>query len=155
MHLGAIAKLFPGAKIIHCTRNPLDTALSCYFTQFTSTTELGFSQDLELIGNYIKRYEEMMAHWHEVLPLPILDLSYEALVSSPDTEIRKLLEFCDLPWHEACLNPEESTALTTTASYNQTRKPINTQSIGRWKIYEKQLQPLRESLGLVGQSAAA
>ncbi|MEQ8406905.1 MAG: sulfotransferase [Gammaproteobacteria bacterium] len=153
-HLGAIAMLFPEAKIIHCTRNPLDTALSCYFTQFISALELGFSQDLELIGNYYNRYKAMMAHWHEVLPQPIFDFSYEALSSNPETEIRRLLEYCDLPFHEACLNPEESTSLTRTASYNQVRRPINTQSIDRWKLYEKQLQPLREMLEH-DQSAAA
>ncbi|CAN0501672.1 unnamed protein product, partial [Discosporangium mesarthrocarpum] len=141
-------------KIIHCTRDPLDVGLSCYFADFTSATELGFSQDLELLGNYTKRYRQLMSKWHERLPLSILDVSYEALVSDPENEIKKLLEFCDLPWHEECLHPHQSTQLTTTASYNQVREPINTSSIGRWKHYDRHLNPLKSVLGLQDSHAA-
>ena len=154
IYLGAICKIFPDAKIIHCTRDPLDVGLSCYFADFTSATELGFSQDLELLGNYTKRYRQLMSKWHERLPLSILDVSYEALVSDPENEIKKLLEFCDLPWHEECLHPHQSTQLTTTASYNQVREPINTSSIGRWKHYDRHLNPLKSVLGLQDSRAA-
>jgi len=154
VYLGAIAQLFPNAKIIHVTRNPLDIALSCYFANFASSSELGFSQDFELFAAYYKRYEQVMAHWHKVLPLEILDLSYESLVTEPDAEIRKLLEFCDLSWDENCLNPQDSTQVTMTASYNQVRKPINTSSIGRWKRYERHLAPLQKALGLLDSEAA-
>lgn len=154
MYLGAIAKIFPDAKIVHCMRDPLDIALSCYFANFTSTSELGFSQDMELFANYYKQYERMMAHWREVLPLQIFEMSYEALVSDPETEIPKLLNFCELSWNEDCMRPHKSTQLTTTASYDQVRRPINTGSIGRWKLYEKQLEPLRVLLGLSASEAA-
>jgi len=147
-YLGLIALLFPQARIIHCTRNPLDTGLSCYFINFTNVDHMGFTQDLKTIGHYYKRYEKLMEHWHQILPNPIYDLSYEELVKNPDTEIRKLLKFCELPWHEDCLNPHRSKEATKTASYNQVRRPINTRSIERWKHYEKHLQPLKEALGL-------
>jgi hypothetical protein len=77
----------------------------------------------------------------------MLLLSYEALVSNPDTEIRKRLAFCELPWHADCLSPHKSRQDTKTASYNQVRQPINTRSIERWRHYEKHLQPLKEALG--------
>jgi len=147
-YLGLIALLFPQARIIHCTRDPLDTGLSCYFMNFANIDHMGFTQDLKTIGHYYKRYEKLMNHWHQVLSSPIYDLSYEALVSNPDTEIRKLLEFCELPWHPDCLSPHKSREDTKTASYNQVRQPINTQSIERWRHYEKHLQPLKEALGL-------
>jgi tetratricopeptide (TPR) repeat protein len=154
MFLGLIAMLFPQAKIIHCTRDPMATGWSCYNANFASATDMGFTQNLDQIGRYIKRYERLMAHWHKVLPTPILDLSYEALVSSPDEEIAKLLEFCDLPWEDACLRPHESKQLTMTASYNQVRKPINTKSVDHWRHYEKHLTPLKLALGLKETQAA-
>lgn len=147
-YLGLIALLFPQAYIIHCTRDPLDTGLSCYFMNFANVDHMGFTQDLKTIGRYYKRYEKLMNHWHQVLSPPIYDLSYEALVSNPDTEIRKLLAFCELPWHPDCLSPHKSREDTKTASYNQVRQPINTQSIERWRHYEKHLQPLKEALGI-------
>lgn len=147
-YLGLITLLFPQARIIHCTRNPLATGLSCYMTNFRSVDEMAFSQDLKNIGLYYKRYEQLMEYWHQVLPNPIYDLSYESLVSDPEVEIRKLLEFCQLPWYEGCLTPHKSKENTNTASYNQVRKPINTRSIERWKLYEEHLQPLKEVLNL-------
>lgn len=147
-YLGLITLLFPQARIIHCTRNPLATGLSCYMTNFRSVDEMAFSQDLKNIGLYYKRYEQLMEYWHQVLPNPIYDLSYESLVSDPEVEIRKLLEFCQLPWHEGCLTPHESKENTETASYNQIRQPINTRSIERWKLYEEHLQPLKDVLNL-------
>jgi tetratricopeptide (TPR) repeat protein len=148
LYLGLIALLFPQACIIHCMRNPMATGLSCYFEQFGSSSTLGFSQNLQTIGHYYKQYEHFMAHWHRVLPMPIYDLRYEALVTDPETEIRKLLEFCDLPWHPGCLEPHKAKETTATASYDQVRKPIHNKSVTRWEHYEKHLQPLKEILGL-------
>ena len=148
IYLGVINLLFPQARVINCTRNPLDIGLSCYFVNFASVDDMGFTQDLTTIGNYYNRYEKLMTHWHDVLPLPIYDLSYESLVSDPEVEIKKLLEFCELPWHEECLTPHKSKEASMTASYNQVRKPIYTKSIGRWKNYEQHLQPLKDVLGL-------
>jgi len=147
-YLGLIALLFPKAHIIHCTRNPLATGISCYMTNFYNVGEMAFSQDLKNIGLYYKRYEQLMEHWHQVLPTPIYDLSYDSLVSNPETEIRNLLKFCDLPWHEGCLTPHKSKESAKTASYNQVRQPINTRSIEKWKNYEQYLQPLKDVLEL-------
>ena len=154
MFLGAIAALFPRAKIIHCNRDPMAVGLSCYFTNFASATDLGFSQSLELIGSYTLRYQRLMAHWRSVLSTPIYDVSYENLVSNPEVEIARLLEFCELPWDEACLSPQDAAQTTKTASYNQVRRAINTHSIERWRRYEKQLQPLKAVLGLNDSQAA-
>ncbi len=154
LYLGLIATLFPEAKIINCTRDPMAVGLSCYMANFASATDMGFTQDLECTGRYIRRYERLMAHWHAVLPNPILDLSYEALVSNPNEEIARLLEFCELPWEDACLTPQHSTGTTMTASYNQVRQAINTRSVAHWQHYEKQLVPLKQGLN-ISESAAA
>lgn len=154
MYLGFMSLLFPQAKFIHCTRDPLATGLSCFFTEFASVSEMGFSQDLELIGRYTARYQRLMAHWKAVLPVPILDISYEQLVSDPRAEINGLLEFCNLPWSDACLRPESTEQNTKTASYNQVRQPINTQSLEKWRHYEHYLEPLKLGLGLKRSDAA-
>jgi len=145
-YLGLIALLFPQARIIHCTRDPLDTALSNFFENFSNTGEMGFSQDLKNIGHYYNRYKKLMAHWHQVLSISIYDLSYEDIVRNPKHEIGKLLEFCELPWNEDCLEPHKLKEVGKTASYNQVRRPINTRSIDRWRHYEKHLIPLKNIL---------
>jgi len=145
-YLGLIALLFPQARIIHCTRNPLDTALSSFFENFSNIGEMGFSQDLKTIGHYYNRYKKLMAHWHQVLSISIYDLCYEDMVRDPKREIGKLLEFCELPWSEDCLEPHKFKEVGKTASYNQVRRPINTESIERWKHYEKYLSPLKNIL---------
>ncbi|MEO0974844.1 MAG: sulfotransferase, partial [Pseudomonadota bacterium] len=114
--LGVIAKLFPDAIIIHCKRDPLDTCLSCYTKNF-AIDGLEFAYSLESLGHYYKLYQELMAHWHEVLPGRIYDLDYEALVSDSETQIRRLVEHCGLTFEDACLAPHESAHRTVTASH--------------------------------------
>ena len=146
-YLGLITLLFPGAKIIHCLREPLDTCLSCYFQNFRfQNTTLGYSTDLSNLGIFYRQYQRLMAHWREILDIDILDVSYEVLVSEQETITRQILEFCELPWNEQCLKFYESRRAAATASYNQVRKPMYHKSIQRWKHYEKYLEPLKKTL---------
>lgn len=146
-YLGFIALLFPGAKIIHCMRDPLDTCLSCYFQNFRfQDTTLGFSTDLRNLGMYYRQYQRLMVHWKEILNIDFLEVSYEALVSEQEKITRQLIEFCGLPWDEQCLKFYESGRSAATASYNQVRKPMYLKSIQRWKHYEKYLEPLKKAL---------
>lgn len=141
MHLGLIAALFPAAKIIHCRRSPLDTCLSCYFVSFAE--ELQFTSDLETLGRYYMDYQRLMRHWHRVLPVPIHDLDYERLVRDTEPAVRELLNYCELNWDDACLRFYETERGVRTPSRWQVRQPIYSQSVGRWRQYERHLEPLK------------
>lgn len=143
-NLGLIKLLFPDAKIIHSTRNPLDTCISCYFTDFADGNFHTF--ELESLGNYYRLYRKMMQHWKVALHIPMLEISYEHLVSNPEVASRELIEYCGLNWDESCLSPHKSLRDVATASYAQVRQPVYTSSIDRWKHYQEHIQVLREVL---------
>jgi hypothetical protein len=143
-YLGLISLFFPNAKIIHCTREPMDIGLSLYFCRFTHENE--YAYDLADIGFYQNLCDKMMAHWKQVLPTTIYEISYENLVSDMENESKKLVEFCGIDWEDNCLSPHKSTASVQTASLWQVRQPVYTSSVAKWKNYEKYLQPLKESL---------
>lgn len=147
LHLGLIALMFPNAKVIHCRRNPLDICTSCYFVKFSNVQKLPFTADLEALGIYYREYDRLMAHWREVLPIPMLEVTYEELIEDQEAESRRIVEFLGLDWEEECLNFYKQEKSVRTASWVQVRQPIYKTSAGRWKLYEKQLAPLREALG--------
>jgi tetratricopeptide (TPR) repeat protein len=144
-HIGLILLLFPKAKIIHCSRNPLDTAVSIYSKNFSSNG-LQYAYDLRNIGKFYCLYDELMQHWHRLFPGRIYDSNYESLVTNPETQIRALIEFCELKWEDACLSHHKSNPQANTASFDQVRNPIYTKSIRKWKNYEQHLNPLIEEL---------
>jgi len=144
LNLGYIELLFPGARIIHCRRDPLDTCLSCYFQNFSRVMQETF--DLERIGKYYNNYKRMMEHWKEVITLPMIEVDYEALIEEPRKQMQRLIEFTGMPWDDACLEFHKSKAIVKTASYDQVRLPLYTRSIGRWRNYRKHLGQLIEIL---------
>ncbi len=144
MYLGTIAVLFPHARIIHCRRDPLDVGLSCFFQNFQGVS---FTCTLEDIGAYYREYERLMAHWRQVLPLPVLEVGYEELVHDPDPAIRRMLAFCGLEWEDDCRDFFKTRRSVRTASTLQVRKPISTSSVGRWRRYRSHLTPLIRALG--------
>ena len=146
LHIGLIHLILPHAKIVHCVRDAVDTCLSCYKINFAGSG-MGFAYDLEDLGLYYRLYERLMRHWKALLPGRILDMSYEALVAEPRSEIRKLLEFCELPWEDACLAFHETERAVQTASAGQVRRPLYQTSVGRWKHYERHLGTLVDALG--------
>ena len=145
LRLGLIAALFPGARIIHCLRDPMDTCLSCFFQLFGRGNIL-YSYDLQTLGTYYREYRRIMTHWHRVLPVPILDVEYEAFVADPTTETRRMLEFCGLPWDDACLRFHERDTVVATASAAQVRRPVSQTSVGRWRRYQAHLDALSAAL---------
>jgi len=149
--LGVISLLFPRARIIHCKRNPVDTCLSCFSNDFGETH--AYAYDLEVLGKYYREYQRIMYHWQAVLNIPMLDISYEALVADQEGMTRALLEYCNLEWDDRCLRFYDNKRTVTTLSYDQVRKPIYTRSIGRWKHYEPYLKPLIEVLGSATRTA--
>lgn len=144
MHLGVIALLFPGAKVVHCRRHPLDNCLSCYFTSFAD--QIRFANRLDTLGRYYLDYHRLMQHWREVLPIEILDLQYEDMVDDTEGQVRALLEHCGLEWEDACLDFHRTERGVRTPSRWQVRQPIYRGSVQRWRNYEEELMPLREIL---------
>lgn len=142
--LGLIALLFPGARIVHCVRDPLDTCLSCFFQDFRFRNAYSFS--LPHLGHYYAQYTALMGHWREVLPLPMLDVRYETLVEKPAETIAEMLEFCGLEWDDRCLAFHENPRVVATASVDQVRQPVYTNSIGRAAHYSQHLKPLAQAL---------
>ena len=143
--LDVIELLFPRARVIHCVRGALDTCLSCYMTNFELANAYKF--DLAHLGSYYRDYLRLMEHWKRVLTVPILDVRYEDVVLDTRGQVRRMLEFLELPWEDACLRYYDGGRPARTASVDQVRRPIYTASIGRWKLYEKQLKPLIAALG--------
>jgi len=103
--------------------------------------------DLAHAGHFYRQYERLMAHWREVLDLPMLDVSYEQVVNDLEPQSRRLLKFLDLPWDPACLNFHQSRRYVWTASSEQVRRPIYKSSVERWRKYERHLGALRGALG--------
>lgn len=145
LHLGLIATLFPRARVIHCSRDPLDVAVSCYFQIFRG---LVYTRDLCDFGAYYKEYERLMDHWRRTRPLPMLDVVYEDLVADVEGVSRRLVDFCGLKWDDRCLRFYENPRVVRTVSKLQVRRPVYQTSIGRWRRYASHLAPLREGLGL-------
>lgn len=149
VHLGLIACMLSGARVIHCTRNPLDTCLSCYFQNFAGTMQ-PWSNDLSHIGSYYRDYKRLMDHWRRC-GLEFLEMPYERTVADLESQARRAVDYLGLPWDGGCLRFHESGRVIATASFDQADKPIYDQSVDRWKHYDRHLSPLREALGdLVG-----
>ena len=145
LFIGMIALALPQAKIVHCLRSPMDTCLSCYSINFPRGQEFSYNQtDL---GTFYRLYRNLMEHWHDVLPDRIFEISYEDIVSDPESNARALLEHCELTWDPGCLSFYENPRQILTASATQVREPVHQRSIQRWKRFENGLQPLRKALG--------
>jgi len=144
-NIGFIRMMLPGAKIIHCRRDPMDTGLSAFKNLFAPGV-LDCSYALEDIGAFYRQYDKFIRHWHRVLPGWIYNIDYEKLVEGPEAETRKLLEFIGLPFEEACLTPNKTIRPVKTASLNQVRQPIYRSSAASWKRYESGLSPLKQAI---------
>jgi tetratricopeptide (TPR) repeat protein len=144
--VGFIAMLFPKARIIHSKRNAMDTCLSCWMQNFNDSHS--YSRNLADAGHHYRQYQDLMAHWHEVLPGRILDVEYEDLVGNQEETSRKIIDHVGLPWDEAVLQFHKLERTVLTASVWQVRQPIYKQSAGRWKNYEAHIGPLQKALGM-------
>ena len=144
LFIGLIAWLFPKARIVHCRRDPMDNGLSCFEQNFA--LDISFSTGLDSFAHAYHWQEQLMAHWHDVCPIPIHTVNYETLVSDPEPSARALVDYIGLPWDPACLDTTAPTRAIDTASVWQARQPINTGSIGKWRRYERQLAPLAQAL---------
>lgn len=137
---GLIKLAMPNARIINARRHPLDSCLGTYKQLFASGQP--FSYDLTELGEYYLQYQRIMDHWQRVLPGFVLDVHYENVVADLETEVRRLLEFCGLPFEESCLRFHETERAVKTASSEQVRRPIYSTSVNLWRNYEAQLATL-------------
>jgi hypothetical protein len=146
MLVGLIHLVFPNARIIHTTRDPIDTCISCFSTLFASNQP--HTYELGELGRYYRGYVALMAHWQQVLPAGILlNVQYEQLVTNFEVEARRILEYCGLDWQDACLNFYKTERPIQTASMTQARQPIYRTSIGRIRTDAVELRRLLIALG--------
>ena len=138
--LWLIAALFPAARIILCRRDLRDVCLSCYFHHFTEGHL--YAYDLADCGARALEIDRLATHWLRVAPLEMLVIDYEKLVSDPENESRRLIEFLDLEWEPAGLDFHRTERPVLTASAWQVRQPLYRSSIGRWLRYARHLSPL-------------
>ena len=143
--IGLIRALFPRARFVHCRRQPVDTCLSIYQTQFAAP--LGFASTRGDLVSYFRQYERLMDHWRSVLPADrLLEVAYEDATRDPEGTARALVRFCGLPWDEACLRPERNAGAVKTANKWEARQPVYRTSVDRWRRYEPWLGELRSLL---------
>jgi tetratricopeptide (TPR) repeat protein len=145
-HLGLLHAALPGARFIHIERDPLDTCLSIYFQGFSAAHP--YATSFGDLAHYHREYRRLMAHWRAALPPEtLLDVRYEDLVDDPETWSRRMLAHIGLPWDPRCLEFHRTERPVLTASNWQVRQPIGRGSIGRWRRYERFIEPLRRALG--------
>ena len=144
-HIGLIKLILPNAKIIDARRS----AMACCFSGFKQLFAEGqeFSYDLEDIGRYYGDYVDLMEHWDAVLPGHVLRVHHEDVVEDLEREVRRILNFCDLPFESACLKYYETPRNVRTPSSEQVRQPIFQDGVEQWRHFEPWLGPLKMALG--------
>lgn len=144
LYIGLIKHLFPDARIIHTTRNPLDNCLSVFFLHLDHS--MGYALDLLDTAHYYVQYRRLMSHWKSLYGADILDFDYDAFVREPQPSVAKLLAFCGLDWEENCMSFQHVNNAVKTASVWQVREPLYRRSSGRWRNYATHVVPLRDYL---------
>jgi tetratricopeptide (TPR) repeat protein len=144
-HVGLIHLMLPNAKIIDARREPM----ACCFGNLKQLYARGqeFAYSVDDIARYYRTYLELMEHWDTVLPGRVLRVHYEDVVEDLEGSVRRLLEFCELPFEPACLEYHRTERSVRTASSEQVRQPIFREGLDQWRHYEPWLGPLREALG--------
>jgi tetratricopeptide (TPR) repeat protein len=150
LYVGLIRLALPNATIINLQRNPMDTCYAVYKQLFVDAYP--FSYDLEELARYYVAYHQLMEHWRRVLPGVIHTVRYEELIDDVEGSTRRLLDACGLEWQPQCLKFYENKEASTTASTAQIRRPVYRSSIGKWREYEDQLQPVAKILTGAGIS---
>ncbi|MDP7030440.1 MAG: sulfotransferase [Phycisphaerales bacterium] len=137
--VGLLSRLFPKTRIIHITRDPRDVAVSCFMGGFNSRM-FPWASRLDWIAAAWAQSQRLMDHWKAVLDVPILDVRYEDLVTTPETTMPELTSFLGLPWDDACARFHTQRRTVRTLSYDQVNRPLYTSSVGRWRHYASHLE---------------
>ncbi len=136
-HVGLLHLILPNAKVINARRHPFDSCLGGYKQLFGKGQN--FTYDMADLSAYYRQYHETMRHWHRVLPGKVLDVHYEETVTDLETQVRRILDHCGLPFEEACVRFHENRRAVKTASSEQVRRPIYTDALGHWRHFERHL----------------
>ncbi len=147
-HISLIHMILPNAKIIDARREPMACCFSGFKQLFAEGQE--FTYDLSDAGQYYRDYVELMEHWDTVLPGKVLQVQYEDVVADIDTQVRRLLDYCGLPFEDACIDFHQTERSVRTPSSEQVRQPIYTSGLEQWRHFEPWLTPLKEALGSGG-----
>jgi tetratricopeptide (TPR) repeat protein len=143
-HIALIHLIMPNAKIIDARRYPLDCCFSMFKQLFAQGQE--FTYGLKEAGSYYSSYVKLMNHWDNVLPGKILTVNNEDVIDDLEGQVRRLLNFLEIPFEQNCISFHETDRSVRTASSEQVRQPINKKGQGRWKPYAEHLKPLINSL---------
>jgi predicted Zn-dependent protease len=146
-HVGLIQLILPNAKIVDTRRHPLGCSFSCFKQHFARGQ--AFTYSLNEMGRYYRDYVELMAHFDATLPGRVHRVIYEDLVENTENEVRRLLDYCGVPFEEGCLKFYETGRSVRTASSEQVRTPIFKDAVDHWQNYESWLEPLKSALGPV------
>lgn len=144
-HVALISLILPNAKIIDARRHPMATCFSGFKQLFAAGQTFTYGQTD--IARYFSDYARLMDRWDQVLPGKVLRVNYENVIDDVDTEVRRILDYCGLPFEEACLSFYETRRAIRTASSEQVRQPIYPGAVDQWQQYEKHLTPMRDELG--------
>ncbi len=145
LHIGLIRLVLPNARIIDARRHPMACCFSGFKQQFAEGHR--FSYSLDDIGRYYRDYVRLMDHFDRVIPGKVHRVHYENMIADTESEVRRLLAYCGLPFESGCLRFYENDRPVRTASAQQVRKPINREGMEHWRHYESWLQPLKHALG--------
>jgi hypothetical protein len=146
-----ILAALPNAKIVHLQRDPMDACFASYKQLFADAYP--HSYDQQEMARHHARYYHLMGLWRERFPGRFLDIAYEDVARDLEPSARRLIDWLELPWEDCCLDFHRQDSAVTTASAVQVREPAHTRSIGRWRRYERQLEPLRNALEQLGVPA--
>ncbi|WP_375206394.1 tetratricopeptide repeat-containing sulfotransferase family protein [Hyphococcus sp.] len=150
LHIPLILAALPNAKIVHLTRDPMDSCFASYKQLFAEAYY--HSYDQEEMARHHARYLKLMAHWREMFPGRVFDVSYEATVADLEPHARALIDYLGVPWEDRCLAFHEQKAAVATASAVQVREKTHTRSVGRWRRYGTALDPMAAALKNAGVS---
>ena len=145
LHIGLIRLILPNARVVDARRDPMACCFSCFKQLFGEGQE--FTYGLQEVGRYYRAYVRLMDHWDRALPGFVLRVMHEDVVDDLETQVRRILDFCDLPFEEACLNFHETERSVRTPSSEQVRQPIYRSGLEQWRNFEPWLDPLKEALG--------
>jgi hypothetical protein len=151
--LGLIQLMFPRALIIDSRRHPMGCGFACYKQLFSAG--MNFAYDLNELGLFYRDYAGLMDQVDEVLPGRVHRVFYEHLVANPEAEVRRLLQYCKLPFEPQCLRFHENQRVAQTLSSEQVRKPLYAHGVDQWRNYAPWLDPLKTALGRLSEDYPA
>ena len=150
VHIGHIPLALPKAKIVVVRRDPRDSCLALLKMRF-SDGQHRYTYSMDWTAGFYKLFAAQIAHWRKVAPENFIEVWYEDIVADLEGQARRLIDYCGLPWDDACLRFHENERRVKTLSSAQVRQPLYSSSVGAWKRYEADLQPLLKALGPIDE----